>query len=124
MIDADLPGRNSFHPRPLLPCNLGRWAPLPVAITREPGYEIEGYVEPFFINLSNIPTVFLSSSFSGGLSGIFTEGGEGRSEILLGANAKRSVKLFGLCERVLGLGCKFGFSFLQVNLFCTGYIPC
>jgi hypothetical protein len=115
MIDVDLPGRSSLHPRPLLPCHLGRWAPLPTKISKSPSVEVEGYVEPSYINLSILPMVYLSHTPSRGLTGISTESGEDRSQILLGTNAKRSVKLFGLCERIVSGECWKGFAFLQVS---------
>ena len=118
MIDADLPGRNSRHPRPLLPYNLGRWASLAVNLSRKQSTEVEGYVKPSYVNLCTLQTVYLSHNPSGGLTGIFTDGGEGRSEILLGPDVKKSVRIFGLCERITGGESWQGFAFLQV------YAPC
>jgi hypothetical protein len=86
-----------------------------VKINKKPSMEIEGYVEPSYINLATLRTVYLSHSPSGGLTGIFTESGEDRSEVVLGTSAKRSVKLFGLCERIIEGECWKGFAFLQVR---------
>jgi len=120
MIDIDLPGCNSLYPRPLLPHNFGKWASLPINVIKKPIAEVEGYIEASSINLSALQTVYLSHSLSGSLNGIFTKSGENRSEILLGANAKRSVRLFCLCDRVVSGECWQTFSILQVSVLYGG----
>jgi hypothetical protein len=106
MIDADLPGRDSFHPRPLLPVRTGNWAPRAVNMVKERYLEVEGYAKASYIKFSACETVYLSCDPAGSLQGIFAEDGKDRQALYLGQGSKRTVKLLGLrrigqCDIVL-----------------------
>ena len=95
-IDADLPGRDSFHPRPLLPGRIGSWVPRAVNMVKSRYLEVEGYTKASYINFSASETIYISYSPAGSLLGIFAEDGEDRQAIHLGRPSKRAVRLFGL----------------------------
>ncbi|KAF2799725.1 hypothetical protein K505DRAFT_370773 [Melanomma pulvis-pyrius CBS 109.77] len=83
MISTDLPGHNIAQPRPILPCALRSWAPLPTASDPQDYLQVSGYVEASTINFSNLDKVYLSYDMSLALVGIFTEAGKGRVEVRL-----------------------------------------
>jgi hypothetical protein len=106
MIDADLPGRDSSHPRPLLPVRTGNWASRAVNTVKGRYLEVEGYAKASYINFSACETVYLSCGPAGGLQGIFAEDGKDRQALYLGHGSKRTVKVLGLrrfaqCDAVL-----------------------
>lgn len=93
---VDFLERLSPHPRPLLPFNIGNPVSYSVTTVSRPYLHIPGYFEPFYVDLSTCTSVYLTY-VNGGVRGIFTQGGPGREEVVLGNKAKvRTVKLYGL----------------------------
>jgi hypothetical protein len=118
MIDADLPGRDSFHPRPLLPVRTSNWAPRAVNMGKERYLEVEGYAKASYIKFSACETVYLSCDPAGSLQGIFAEHGKDRQALYLGHGSKRAVKLFGL--RRIG---QWNIALIQVSIVLLAVLP-
>ncbi|KAF2196023.1 hypothetical protein GQ43DRAFT_476689 [Delitschia confertaspora ATCC 74209] len=117
----DIEQRDSHHPRPLLPYDLGRWNPYSIKTVREPYLPIEGYFEPSYIELSTYKPVYLSYTYKGGISGIFNESGEGREQVLLGkAIRSRTVNLLGLYRRTIPEG---EIAFFQIETDNGSFLP-
>jgi hypothetical protein len=93
MISSDLPGHNISYPRPILPCALGNWAPLPAASADNSSLSLTGYIKASYIEFRTLDKVYLLFDPSLILVGIFTEAGEGRVEVQLDRKAAVNVSL-------------------------------
>lgn len=92
----DLADGNSVHPRALLPPQLGKSIPYSVTNSSIPYLQIPGYFQPFYTDLCDCTSVYLTYNPFGGISGVFSHRGEEREEIFLGSSGLKSVKLYGL----------------------------
>jgi len=88
MISPDLPGYNTGYPRPILPCTLGNWAPLPAASVDQSYLVLAGYIKASYVEFNTLNKVYLLFDPSQVLVGIFTEAGKGRVAISLERNAR------------------------------------
>lgn len=93
-ISPDLPGHNIGYPRPILPCALRHWAPLPAAATDESFLALPGYIEASYVEFKSLDEVHLLFDQSQVLIGLFTKGGKGRVAVSLEGNDGAAVKLF------------------------------
>lgn len=93
MISSDLPGHNISYPRPILPCALGSWAPLPAASVDNSSLALAGYIKASYIEFCTLDKVYLLFDPSQILVGIFTEPGKGHVEVQLDRNTGVDVRL-------------------------------
>ncbi|KAF1936665.1 hypothetical protein EJ02DRAFT_515682 [Clathrospora elynae] len=99
MISTDLPGYKNSYPRPILPCALGNWAPLPTVSVDNSSLGLAGYIKASYIEFATLEKLYLLFDPSQVLIGIFTDMGKGRVEVRIERKAEIAVKLIRNWDR-------------------------
>ncbi|KAK7189315.1 hypothetical protein PSPO01_04902 [Paraphaeosphaeria sporulosa] len=87
-------GHNIGYPRPILPCMLGSWAPLPAAAVDESFLALPGYIEASYVDFNSLDEVHLLFDQSQVLIGVLTKGEKGCVTVSLQGNDGAAVRLF------------------------------